>query len=31
MDNKDECNTAPQSDCSKDPVGVVLMKDFRGP
>ena len=28
MDSKDECTTALQNDCSKDPVGVVLMKDF---
>ena len=31
VDSKDECTTALPNDCSKDPVGVVLMKDFRGP
>ena len=31
VDSKDECTTALQNDCFKDPVGVVLMKDFRGP
>ena len=31
VDGKDECTTALPNDCSKDPVGVVLMKDFRGP
>ena len=31
VDSKDKCTTALQNDCSKDPVGVVLMKDFRGP
>ena len=31
VDSKDKCTTTLQNDCSKDPVGVVLMKDFHGP